>query len=184
MISKVIRRKVEQKFGSSIKYPSDCQRLAEAIEKACHCKLSATTIKRLFSLTKDKSQPRPYTLDVIANYLGYPDYDGLINDIVDTKTKVAKIELIETRKLKAGIALRIKFGHVAKVDLTYLGKGKYRVTESEKVDLLKDDVVEIALIKLDMPVLINRLIRDEINYTGFVVGKITGATEIIKLQEL
>jgi hypothetical protein len=43
--------------------------------------VSASTLKRLYGFVKGVEQPRQFTLDLIAQYIDFPDWDALINKI-------------------------------------------------------------------------------------------------------
>ena len=49
-----------------------------SIKKICGENLSPTTLKRLFGFAKSIDQPRTYTLDVLANYIGFIDWSTLL----------------------------------------------------------------------------------------------------------
>ena len=85
MLSPSIRNKIENQFGSSIAYSKDCEALAKSIEKACNEKISITTLKRLFGFAKDVEQPRLYTLNLLASYIGHKDWSSLLANIENTE---------------------------------------------------------------------------------------------------
>jgi hypothetical protein len=78
MIPQHIRLLFERRFGKKIIYSKDCEVLSKNIEKVCQEKISPTTIKRLFGFAKSIDQPRTYTLDVLANYVGFINWSTLL----------------------------------------------------------------------------------------------------------
>ena len=78
MIPQHIRLLFERRFGRKINYSKDCEILSKNIEKVCQEKISPTTIKRLFGFAKSIDQPRTYTLDVLANYVGFINWSTLL----------------------------------------------------------------------------------------------------------
>ena len=85
MIDSFILRKLEAKYGSAIRYSKDCEALAVSINKTCNQQVSVTTLKRLLGFAKSIENPRLYTLDAIAIYLGYTNWNTLQKDI-ETET--------------------------------------------------------------------------------------------------
>lgn len=81
MITSAIRQKIEARYGKSLRYSKDCEGLANSINKFCNEHISVTTLKRLFGFAKSVEQPRLYTLDVIATYIGYNDWSSLLANI-------------------------------------------------------------------------------------------------------
>ncbi|HUM96944.1 MAG TPA: hypothetical protein PK275_03760 [Chitinophagaceae bacterium] len=81
MITAAIRQKIEARYGKPLRYSKDCDGLANSINKVCHERVSITTLKRLFGFAKSVEQPRLYTLDIIATYIGYKDWSSLLANI-------------------------------------------------------------------------------------------------------
>jgi uncharacterized protein YpbB len=75
MLSPVIKEHIEKKLGKSIRYHSDLEFLCIEIEKETKQKISLNTLKRLFGFITGVSEPRLYTLDTIALYLGFTNWD-------------------------------------------------------------------------------------------------------------
>lgn len=85
MITVAIRQKIEARYGKPLRYSKDCDGLANSINKSCHERVSVTTLKRLFGFAKSVEQPRLYTLDVVAAYIGYKDWSSLLANIEKTE---------------------------------------------------------------------------------------------------
>jgi len=77
MLTNVIKNKIENKYGMPIRYSKDCEGLSNNIHKVCLERISTTTLKRLFGFAKSIEQPRLFTLDVIAVYIGYTDWASM-----------------------------------------------------------------------------------------------------------
>ena len=93
MITTAIRQKIEARYGKTLRYSKDCEGLANSINKFCHERLSITTLKRLLGFAKAVEQPRLYTLDVIAAYVGYEDWSSLLANIEKSESVVALITI-------------------------------------------------------------------------------------------
>jgi N-acetylneuraminic acid mutarotase len=76
MLNDVFRNQIEQVYGQKIRYPKDCEGLAEAIASKTNQRISPSTLKRLFGFVKTSSRPSPFTLDTLAGYLGYSDWQA------------------------------------------------------------------------------------------------------------
>ncbi len=62
-----------------IKYAKDCQILSLSIRQKTKRQISVTTLKRLFGIVPSRYNPSKYTLDSLAIYLDYLDWDDLKN---------------------------------------------------------------------------------------------------------
>jgi hypothetical protein len=86
MLSDAIREKIEKRFGKPIRYSRDCEALSLSIARACQERVSTTTLKRLFGFAKEIEKPRKFTMDVVAKYAGYTDWEDAIKDKGDAPT--------------------------------------------------------------------------------------------------
>ena len=96
MITVAIRQKIEARYGKPLRYSKDCEGLANSINKFCLDRISVTTLKRLFGFAKNVEQPRLYTLDVIAAYIGYNDWSSLLANI-DKAENIAVASVLKTK---------------------------------------------------------------------------------------
>ena len=85
MISSIIKERIEARFGQIIRYSKDCESLAVDISANTKHTISGSTIKRLMGFVKGVQEPRMYTMDAIAEYLGYSSFDEFIKEF-DTST--------------------------------------------------------------------------------------------------
>ena len=70
-----LRQAVEKKAGRQIRTPKDFDFLAEAIFGECHTMVSVSTLKRIWGYVQSDSSPRPSTLDPLARYIGFADWE-------------------------------------------------------------------------------------------------------------
>ena len=85
MLPDAVREKIESRFGSPILYSKECEALSKSIENTCDVRISTTTLKRLLGFAKGIEQPRMYTFDVLASYIGFKDWNSLLADIEKAK---------------------------------------------------------------------------------------------------
>lgn len=76
-LSTPIKQQIEAQFGQPIRYSKDCESLARHLSVVCRESISPTTLKRLFGFAKPIARPRLYTLDVLANYIGFGSWKQL-----------------------------------------------------------------------------------------------------------
>ena len=101
MITAAIRQKIEARYGKPLRYSKDCEGLANSINKVTLELVSTTTLKRLFGFAKSVEQPRLFTLDVIAAYIGYKDWSSMLANIDQSEN----IETSLDTKLNTGDGL-------------------------------------------------------------------------------
>ena len=68
---------LKQKSGRDFRLSGDCEYLAFDIESVTGEHIGVNTLKRLLGFIDDEREPRISTLDVIARYLGFENWDVL-----------------------------------------------------------------------------------------------------------
>src|SRR6185437_3550003 len=165
MLSIRIKEKIEKEFGEgSIKYAKDCDALASAIATKCNCKVSSSTLKRLFGINKSGiGSPRAFTLDVIANYIGYHTWDDIVRDITHAdKNKPQPLQTLISKELTMGAKFLIYFTPQSYIAIEYINNNRYKLILQNRTPLMVNDVLEITKVETHVPLLIRKIIRNEI----------------------
>ena len=80
-----LREAIEAATGRQMRTPKDFSFLSERIFDKLHEHISPTTLKRLWGYLHDTSStPRPSTLDLLAQYIDYPDFDTFATSVNTT----------------------------------------------------------------------------------------------------
>lgn len=74
-----IKSEILKKFGEDLVYTKDCKFLADTICEETGSRISTTTIRRLFGFLKSKTIPAKYTLNILADYVDYKDWEHFCN---------------------------------------------------------------------------------------------------------
>lgn len=126
---------------------NDFDVLAQAIKDTTGDNLGVNTLKRFFGYATKAVEPRKSTMDVIAQYLDYPDFDTLnktINEDADF-SDFTEIECIEVQDLKTDSIVRISYDPKRVLTLRYIGDFKFVVNEVEgSRNIMKGDVLTIT----------------------------------------
>lgn len=89
MLEEEIKRRISEVYGKEIRYPKDCDLLAEDITQKTGLRISPSTTKRLLGFIKSESRPSQYTLDTIANYIGFKNWsESEISESIQSETPV------------------------------------------------------------------------------------------------
>jgi len=75
-----LKKEVLKKFGEELCYNKDCEALAEIVCQATGGRISATTIRRLYGFLKSPSAPSKFTLDLLAQYIGFKSWSNFQSD--------------------------------------------------------------------------------------------------------
>lgn len=180
MLPDTIKQKIIERFNSPIAYPQQCEALAMAIQEATGQTLGVTTLKRMLGFVKGAAAPRRASLDIIAQYLGYRDYDILAKDLGDDAdiSDFEAIESIDSADLEAGERVQITYQPNRRLVLSYLGENKYRVDESQGSKLLGGDIVMIAGFYVGFELLVSDVERGGCHLGAYQAAKQGGLTSV------
>jgi hypothetical protein len=181
MLSEIIKKKIENKSGLRVRYVRDCNALAEKISTECRCSISGSTIRRLYGLGGGIGEPRVYTLDLIAAYLGYVDWDELLNSFNPAVKSDAYINELKPMKLKIGEKFEIDFEPTTTLHIEYIGKSKFKVLSAENSQLKPDEVFSSNTIILHHPLFALREKSNNTRECRVIEGKVSGVTSIRKV---
>ena len=133
------------------------------------------TLKRLLGFIDDEREPRTSTLDVIARYLGFENWDILKTfDDRSNSSFESSSEEIRVNDLSVGQCIQISYLPDRQIELAYLGANRFRVKESANSKLLAGDEMTITHIVQGYPLLVSEVIRDGKSLGAFTAGKAQG----------
>lgn len=183
MIPEFLKSRIEMRFGKSIRYSKDCEALAASISKHCGEKISATTLMRIFGLMKSSTKPRLYTLDLIAQYSGFENWDAAINDNqLSDNSYFDSIDKIVVGHLKHKQIINIQYFPDRILKLQYQGDMHFLVKEAQNSKLLPGDLVQILRIESLFPLVCENVIRNGNDLGKFIGGK-DGGIQNISIEE-
>lgn len=179
MLSPIIKEQIEKKLGKGIRYHSDLEFLCVEIEKETKQKISLNTLKRLFGFISGVSEPRLYTLDTIALYLGFTNWDIYLLSL-DQSGNSGFNSLQEIRIESLPVSSIVEFGYDPDriVQVRFEGQNYFKVISARNSKLLENDVVEITHFVLNYPLVILNVLRDGKSMGRFTAGKVGGLTHL------
>ena len=74
----LLREAVEHKAGRKMATPKDFNFLSEHIFEEIHTRISPSTLKRIWGYLQNDNTPRSTSLNILANYVGYDDWDNFL----------------------------------------------------------------------------------------------------------
>lgn len=166
---------LNQKCGREIRLSGDCEYLALDIESVTGEHIGVNTLKRLLGFIDDEREPRTSTLDVIARYLGFDNWDLLsIYDNQSNSSFESSSEEIRVSELSEGQCVQISYLPDRRLVMAYQGDGHFLVQMSENSKLLAGDELAVTHIVQGYPLLVTEVIRDGKSLGSFTAGKAQG----------
>jgi hypothetical protein len=182
MLSEIIKKRIEDKFGRPVRYSKDCEILAAVITTETKRSISGSTLKRIFGLVDGTKEPRLYTLDVLAMFLGYQTWESLINDFnTDQHSGFDSIQEIHSSDIKEGEKLIVKYEPERELILECIAPSEFKIEQSINSKLQRNDTIQIKSITKAYPLFISNVVRENKNLGQYIAGKLSGITHIEKL---
>ena len=173
--SPFIREKLSERSGIGIRLSRDCELLVLDIESATGEHIGVNTMKRLLGFIADERTPRTATLDVIARYLGFEDWETL--RLVDENSSNSSFDDRDEYLacyLEPGQQLAIFYPPNRRLIIEHQDGNRFRVLESENSKLLPGDMLTLTHIVRGYPLLVAEVIRGGQNLGAFTAGKAQG----------
>jgi len=184
MLSPITIQQIVDKFGKPIRYPLDCVALSVMIENKTGERISTNTLKRLLGFINETREPRLYTLDTIAKYIGYDNWDIYWQSINKAgNSEFGKLEEINLAELAVHDKIEFHYSPDRVVYIIYCGESFFEVIKAQNSKLQAGDKIEIKNFFLNYPLYINNVIRDQIHMGALTLGKISGITRLKKIND-
>lgn len=176
-----ILRRLKDKVGLEMAKSSDFDALSQSITDSTSENLSVNTLKRLFGFKTDKVVPRLSTMDIIAQYLGYSDYESLIKELGDDAdiSLFTPIDCLEVQELEKGTQIRVAYNPNRVFFLTYLGDYHFIVNDVEgSKNIRKGDLLTITQLAVGHRFVVSHVVRDGQDLGTYESAKFKGLKSI------
>ena len=174
-----LRREIETAVNRRIATPKDFDALREMIFSRLHILVSATTLKRIWGYIDDNVSTRRGTLDILARYLGYADFEAFENGATADGGELSSNPIMSRRidvdeQLQPGDLLRLTWQPGRVCDVEYRGERLFCVVASQNTRLCAGNTFKCSLMIEDEPLYIDNLIVDGKAPVAYVCGKRSG----------
>ena len=174
-----LRREIETAVNRRLATPKDFDALREMIFSRLHILVSATTLKRIWGYLDDNVCTRRSTLDILARYVGYVDFEAFENgaaaeggELTSNPIMARRIDVDE--QLQPGDLIRLTWQPGRVCDVEYRGERLFCVVASQNTRLCAGNTFKCSLMIEDEPLYIDSLIADGSAPVAYVCGKRSG----------
>lgn len=172
-----------QSLGYTPKTPTDFNDLSLAIKKKTNYSISLSSLKRLWGYVDYKSFPSPNTLNILARYNEYEDWEDFLKSnefSEDSQTsEFLKGSVIDAESLIPGDTVRINWELDKTCDIEYLGDHRFRITSSQNIKLKGGDTFTLHSVCVGLPFFAADIHREDEIIPGYVGAKNNGITSIM-----
>ncbi len=168
--------RVEETSGMSIAKSKDFERLAMMIYERTGTLLSPTTLKRIWGYLNEKTSTRQSTLDTLARYCGWHDFNEFLKgDIPEIESGFVDVKVLNANiDLKVGNIVKLMWHPSRICEIRYLGDNHWEVTRSEGTRLVAGDTFRCSVIMSGEPLYLDDLIHDGVKCGVYVCGRRSG----------
>lgn len=180
-LAQPIREGIERAYGRRVAYPADCEHLAAMIEQQTGERIGVTTLKRIFGFVDDVKSPRLSTLDILARYAGFKDYDSMTQSLLgEGDSDFEENGDIRSSELQPGDRIRFEYLPDRCVRVRYLGEEKFVVEHSFGSRLKAGDLLKILGFAQGQPLKVQSVERNGKIIGRYTAGKVSGLTALVK----
>lgn len=180
-IERELLKRLQEKSGLALNQSSHFEVLAQAIFDLTGDRLGVNTIKRLFGFNIKKVVPRRSTLDILARYLDFTDFDTLLLELGEESdiSAFSPVESVESNRLSYGAHVKITYDPNRILKLKYLGNFKFCVEEAIGSKNLKEgDELIIAQIAAGHRFVASHVYRGGQDLGAYEAARSQGVREI------
>ena len=167
---------VQRTGGYSLSGSRDFESLSEQILLRPRERISPTTLKRMFGYLKEDVEPRAFTLDVLAQFVGYKNYDAFCRDHANStiQSSVVLSQRLSADGLPVGQRVRLTWNPDRICIIAHRGNGRWEVEEARQTKLCTGDTFRCHLFIAHEPLFLDELRHGAGRPVSYVVGKRDG----------
>ena len=182
---KCLRSDLEQRVGQQLQSPADFQLLIQQIWEKNHAVLSLSTIKRLWGYVESNGAPRLSTLNTLAQFLGFADWNTYLVALEQRggiESALCTGEGIQTADLQAGDRIAVAWQPNRQCTFRYIGDNQFIVEESKNAKLQRGTIFSAARFMIGHPMYLDNILLADGTRTSYVAGKRNGLTSVTKIN--
>ncbi len=171
----ILKKEILKAAGRAAKTPAYYEWLSERILERTKERLSPTTLKRFFGYLDEPVRPRVATLDVLARFIGYKDYETFCKSDEDIQSNIVSNVRVAAKEMKIGQILRLTWKPYRTCIIRHLGQGIFEIIGRENTKLQAGDIFECHLFINHEPLYISKIHRDgKIIIETYLIGSKDG----------
>lgn len=173
-----LKEQIEQMLGKPLQVAGDFVRLSERLEQRTRERVSASTLRRFWGYDSEDVQPRRYTLDVLARFVGYRSYEDFCQKSgnAEVQSGLVLADKVTADELRPGERLRLTWLPDRMMVIEHDGDGHFTVVEATNTRLSVGDTFEASVFIAHEPLYLDRLVHHGGEPSVYVVGKKDGIT--------
>lgn len=142
-------QKIKSKSGLEFNKVKDFVALSDMMQKTTGRSIGVTTLKRLMGNISDTRKANPYTLDTIAQYLGFPSWNCYSDQSCNDSLWNYSDDTVYVLSLKVGQTIDLQYlNRKLKLSvISYEGQNALKVLSAQNSSLRQDDILLVHHIR-------------------------------------
>lgn len=176
----ILKEKIERVVGRKMQTPRDFDYLAANIFNNTRQMVSSTTLKRFWGYMHEKKEvqsPHKYTLNILAEFAGYINYDTFCKECKQMGTLQSDFlfnNFLQVNTLVKGQQLLLMWQPNRKITIQYMGMCMFKVTDSKNSKLSVGDIFICEQIIDNESLILRNLIHENGEPVNYICGRIGG----------
>ncbi len=172
---------LEQQTGRKYETPTDFEQLAMDIFFKTKSPISVSTLKRLWGYVQQRKQVRKSTLDILANYCGWVNFERFRAGLSkEQHSGFLNTEVLLSADLMPGTMIEVGWEPNRLCRLIYQGDNYYELSYVENSKLKVGTIFRSAILSLGHPLYLEEVLDESKEEKVYIAGKNSGLT-ILKL---
>lgn len=165
---------IERAAGRAIETPRDFDWLARLIFTRTREMVSPSTLKRLWGYFDGNVQPRRFTMNVLARFAGYTDYEAFERHTGDADSNLVLARRLSADDITCGRRLRLTWPPDRVCEIEHQGYGRFVIVRAENTKLSVGDTFTCHLFIEREPLFLDNLVHCGGTPTAYVAGRDNG----------
>ena len=182
-----LRSDIEKHIGQALLSPSDFHGLIQQIWNQQRAILSLSTIKRLWGYVESNGTPRLSTLNTLAQFLGFADWNAYLVALEQRggiESALCTGKGIQTADLQAEDRIVVAWQPNRQCTFRYLGDNQFVVEDSTNAKLQQGITFSAARFMIGQPMYLDNILLADNTCTSYVAGKRHGLTSVTKINNI
>jgi hypothetical protein len=163
------------KEGNTLRYPFEIDALSIEIKGSTGEVISKSALKRLLGMASGTYNPQLHTLDVLAHYLNYENWDDLIVN-AESHDNASEFADIKSDSLHEGDLVHLGYEPDSTLTLRCLGNCRFVIAECKGSKLNVGDELEVLRFSKSCPLMVSKVFRRGKDIGSYLAGRVSGIT--------
>lgn len=165
--------------------PTEFNELSRMIQQKTGRSISLSSIKRIWGYVKYEGFPSVTTLNILAQYNEFQDWDTFL---IDTAVKnggdsgFLSESIINASDLKPGEKLLLTWGNEKNMEIECIEPMRFRVNASQNIKLKVNDTFSLHTLCVGHPVYVSDIRRDNDYIPAYIGARKGGLTTIYRIS--